>query len=81
MEVGNWRKLTFENYDELIQTLNTLKLKKNDILKIDRDEKTGKITVIYFYWWCIKIISFLKKTGKKKLIITAWSSLKVCSNN
>lgn len=49
MEVGNWRKLTFENYDELIQTLNTLKLKKNDILKIDRDEKTGKITVIYFY--------------------------------
>lgn len=80
MEMGNWRKLIFENYDELIVSLNILKLKKDDILKIDREEKTGKITVIYFNWWGIKIISFLKKQAKK-LIITAWSSLKVCSNN
>ncbi|WP_160295182.1 MULTISPECIES: hypothetical protein [unclassified Clostridium] len=48
MEMGNWRKLIFENYDELIVSLNILKLKKDDILKIDREEKTGKITVIYF---------------------------------
>ena len=49
MEAINWKKLIFENYDEVVNALNTLKLKKDDILKIDRDEKTGKIKIIYFY--------------------------------
>lgn len=64
MEAINWKKLIFENYDEVVNALNALKLKKDDILKIDRDEKTGKITIIYFYWWSIKIILFLKNRQK-----------------
>lgn len=48
-EIGAWRIITLDDYESIIKTLNTLKLKKEQVLKIDRDEETGKITMIYFW--------------------------------
>lgn len=44
-----WNILKFESYEEVVDTINCLKLKKEEILTIDKDVNTGKITIVYYY--------------------------------
>ncbi|WP_252249117.1 hypothetical protein [Clostridium sp. VAP23] len=43
-----WKILVLDDYKNVVMVLNTLKLKKENILTLDKDKESGKITVIYY---------------------------------
>lgn len=44
-----WKIAKFDNPQQLIQLLNCLHLKKENILYTDTNKSTGEITLVYYY--------------------------------